>query len=447
MDTRPLDQKLISLQEAEILLDVPISVLLKWNEVNILKPTITHTGQVGYTKMQIEEFLRIKTSYQTFLPQPTQPQTQPSSTFSPTLDPLSPNPTTHPHWLSSSSLLVASIGIVVIISVTIATQQGKLTSALQQYEQGYQLTQNTSNLQNSSTSTVHVNSPIAFGLPTSSNTLSKSEATSAFSKKMLATTSQTKTPSTPSSHQNQVLAATIAAVTNFMQKQPTQDSKVRNIDTTTYANRSVSPTNTPPADDTKVTLSGSPKSDLLASIVGTSQFINTTNSYQPSSLNFTNQLIVMGLLGAVSMLYLIKRPKTLLAEATLTPFVDTSDKMLEIDQKMDGTVVLCVQGKEHKISKPELDSDSDQFIATLMKLVGQDKKEIEYDTFEENRLKFNTPLSRLVTRLGFVGIKRDLFFPRTSKNRVLFRKYITRHDLQAMHVSLDQILRELTLIV
>jgi hypothetical protein len=117
-------------------------------------------------------------------------------------------------------------------------------------------------------------------------------------------------------------------------------------------------------------------------------------------------------------------------------------KILEVNQKTDGTVVLCFQGQEYKVSKPELDSESDQFIERLMGLVAPDVKEIDYDAMSDGEIRLSAPLSKIVTRLGFVGIKRDLFFPRTSKNKVLFRKYLTREDLASMNLSPDQIKSE-----
>ena len=117
-------------------------------------------------------------------------------------------------------------------------------------------------------------------------------------------------------------------------------------------------------------------------------------------------------------------------------------KVIEIDQKTDGAVTMYFQGKEFKISKPELDSESDQFISRLMELVLPGVKEIDYDIQSDEKMKVSAPLSKLVTRLGFVGIKRDLFFPRTSKTKVLFRKYITEQDLVSMKLSENQILNE-----
>ncbi|MGE5042204.1 MAG: hypothetical protein ACM3IJ_04860 [Candidatus Levyibacteriota bacterium] len=121
-----------------------------------------------------------------------------------------------------------------------------------------------------------------------------------------------------------------------------------------------------------------------------------------------------------------------------------SERVIEVNQKTDGTIILDLSGKEYKISKPELYSESDQFFGRLMELIGPGTKEIDYVLASDNKISLSTPLSRLATRLGFVGIKRDLFFPRTSKDRVLFRKYLTAQDLVDMNINEQQVIAEIT---
>src|SRR5688500_2541902 len=55
-------KKLLTLQEAAKKLAVSSETLLKWNELHILKPTITHEGQIGYTEEQVEHFMHLKAS-------------------------------------------------------------------------------------------------------------------------------------------------------------------------------------------------------------------------------------------------------------------------------------------------------------------------------------------------------------------------------------------------
>lgn len=121
----------------------------------------------------------------------------------------------------------------------------------------------------------------------------------------------------------------------------------------------------------------------------------------------------------------------------------TQKRVLEVGQKTDGSVVLYFQDQEYKLSKPELDSESDQFIEKLMGLAKTEAQEIDYNAAEDPETSLSAPLSKLVTRLGFVGIKRELFFPRTSKNRVLFRRFLTQTDLDSMNLSQEKLFREL----
>src|SRR5882757_7688286 len=67
--------KLFTIQEAAKKLAVSVDVLLEWNEAHILKPTITPTGEIGYTEDQLNKFLQIQG---TLLNQ-TKPETKPKS--------------------------------------------------------------------------------------------------------------------------------------------------------------------------------------------------------------------------------------------------------------------------------------------------------------------------------------------------------------------------------
>src|SRR5581483_12448134 len=63
-------EKLLTLQEAAQQLAATPDVLLLWNEYNILKPTITQSGQIGYTQKQIDQFLTIQKLTQNGIIQP-----------------------------------------------------------------------------------------------------------------------------------------------------------------------------------------------------------------------------------------------------------------------------------------------------------------------------------------------------------------------------------------
>jgi DNA-binding transcriptional MerR regulator len=53
-------RKLLTLKDAAQLLGVSIDSLIQWNDFNILKPTITLNGEVGYTQDQIDKFISIQ---------------------------------------------------------------------------------------------------------------------------------------------------------------------------------------------------------------------------------------------------------------------------------------------------------------------------------------------------------------------------------------------------
>src|SRR6185369_10185069 len=57
-------EKLITLKQAAELLNVSIETLLSWNQHNILKPTITQEGEIGYTQDQFKQFLIIRQAAQ-----------------------------------------------------------------------------------------------------------------------------------------------------------------------------------------------------------------------------------------------------------------------------------------------------------------------------------------------------------------------------------------------
>jgi hypothetical protein len=311
--------QLISLETAAQILDVSVDTLIRWNDYNILKPTITHAGQVGYKDEQINQFLAIRQRSQN-----------------------------SPLAQSNRSFLVTPIfAFIFSFSTTVVS----LTAILKL-------------------------------LPNQANT--------------------TET----------VLAPPISQISLTEPIIPPSD----NPGFFTYAQTSNF------AFDNQT-----PNTDVLAAAFPR----GTTQSSSPiQQIVDPNILLVFFALGLLIIPFIYKRqsPKPL-----------SDQKILEVNQKADGTVVLCFQGQEYKVSKPELDSESDQFIERLMELVGPDVKEIDYDTSADEGISLSAPLSKLVTRLGFVGLKRDLFFPRTSKNRVLFRRYLTSKDLASMDLHPGQI--------
>lgn len=199
----------------------------------------------------------------------------------------------------------------------------------------------------------------------------------------------------------------------------------------------------------KVSKDDPSEKELLATALGASGLSQSQELVKQSSS--TAGLITFIILGLVFIYFLYSSKRQFMPisenynELALQPinFSTQNDleweKILEVDQKTDGTVVIIFHGKEYKVSKPELDSESDKFIERLMQLTNSGEKEIEYDALSDQSLALGTPLSKIVTRLGFVGIKRDLFFPRTSKSRVLFRKFLTLDDLFSMNLTIEDL--------
>lgn len=453
-------EKLLTLQEAAQKLGVSVEILLSWNDYQILKPTIMTDGRVGYFPQQIDQFIRIQQSFlsthssalpvSSLVQRPDEPVAVPQTSFQPA------QAVHKSHPLRFFSLLVVALLVIMAAAIT---QQEQLKQLLTHYETSYN-TQSSS--QGSQTSNLQLNGPVSYALPQqqkSDGSLTKNsreDSGSAFAQNTAndVTISKTATPTPSSTQQNRSLIATVAGVMKSLVEKKTSTSlpSTNTINqTSTFASLITRPTGTSVPNspfDKSGNIAGTPKSDALAMNFGNVNVGSISNSDVVTN-NIRNQLIVI-IIGALgTLVYFLRKPHKSAVVTTagqIVPAVDTSEKILEVDQKMDGTVVLLYQGNEHKISKPELDSDSDQFISHLMKLVPPGMKEIEYDSFTDGKSNAGAPLSRLVTRLGFVGTKRDLFFPRTSKNRVLFRKYITREDLRIMRITPEQIIRDLSLV-
>jgi len=326
-----------SLNEAAQKLDVSIDTLLNWNEYNILKPTITHTGEVAYRQEQIEQFMAIRQLSQNSTPN--------------TPDPITPPLKKH---FSITPYVFISAGVA-CLTVGILTRPIKVDFPV------YDAAQN-------QTASLMPTPELIFGEQSSANII-------------------------------------------------------------TYGQTSYFATS-----------EAAPNANVLASVIGTNGLIQSNNPTQKTA-DFSYLFVTLPLV-LLAVPFIFKKqfthPKPL-PELDISNSDLPEQKIIEVNQKTDGTVVLCFAGQEYKISKPELDSESDQFIERLMGLVAPDKKEIDYDSFTDEKVKLSAPLSKLVTRLGFIGVKRDLFFPRTSKNKVHFRKYLTNHDLFSMNLNPHQI--------
>ncbi|MBI5122405.1 MerR family transcriptional regulator [Candidatus Roizmanbacteria bacterium] len=447
-------EKLITLKQASEILSVSIETLLSWNQHNILKPTITPEGEIGYTQNQIDQFLAIRQVVQKneVVSLPTQLKMPLPETFSSTEK--SPK-TSSPKYRSSKMIITLAI-FLAILSIAMLPQ---LTSPLSEQNQDEQkisdnkiLGSQTSNFNLSRQSIAKL--PIKLQNEKVAKKNLNNEGEDISQEKIIA----------PDLYEmikpNSALAANNQQDTPIKPQPIDGNNKVINalIDNTNdlvsvgfFDTCAGCKTNKNSAIDESGNIQGEMgKSDTLAAIVGGIDEIVKSNSTKQTNTDTTNQLIFLSL-GILTVAFVFQKqfayPLRKLSTAPIDAYKNqnfAAQKTLEIGQKTDGTVVLYCQGKEYKISKPELHSESDQFIERLMTLTQTGIQEIEYEMSKSDQIVLTTPLSRLVTRLGFVGIKRDLFFPRTSKNSVLFRKYITEQDLKLMNLTTDQILGDFT---
>lgn len=416
-------QNLLTLQEAALKLDVPVEVLLKWNEFDILTPKITLDGKIGYTQEQINQFLTIK---QATSGQRPAFQDHSEAYHSPSLS----ASTSH----ISPKMFLTSVSLCALLGVVLFTLQPRFSDTLTGFETGYQVNSQTRVL-GSQTSQDPLTQPIAFVTPSKLQDGKTNQQSNAFAKNIFATP-------TPFAAKSQKIGSPTKLVAS-LQPQTTPQPTIGQAVQTTYANtQQVGPSAAPHASfDENGNITGDRiKSNTLAAIIGTG--MTDTFTASQTTTNVTNQIIFLfvGSFGALFMLLFRKRKPALspafqAIQSQPTPL----EKIMEVKQKMDGTVVLAWDGKEYKVSKPEMDSDSDKFIEQIMHSMQSGMKEMEYENTTDTT-RFSAPLSRIVTRLGFVGNKRNLFFPRTSKHRVLFRKYITEADLKSLNITPGEIL-------
>jgi DNA-binding transcriptional MerR regulator len=399
-------RKLLTLKQAAQELEVSIDDLLQWNEFNILKPTITLSGEVGYTQEQIDKFSIINKrkiasvsmdenkSILQSTPQVNEPEvsdlTQPNNKFFPV------------------RLIYPLLAIVVLLIIA-TTQQGKQISLGGENEAKTSLTLQANSLNSSESASPLVR--IKAGIFSNSN---ENEAPSASAKPMESADVKTQT-----SNMTNIGNISYSEIANFP----------KNKDTTTGN-----------LFDKKGNIKGETvNSSVLGMAIGAVGGAQNGNSLRP--IADSNILLTILGLGLLYVIFIVRKQLTYSAKLSANVvmprnFLDNIEKkVLEVNQKTDGTVALYFQGREHKLCKPDLDSESDQFIERLMELAAPGVKEIDYDAVNDQEISFNASLSKLVTRLGFVGIKRDLFFPRTSKSRVLFRRYITEQDLLSMNLT------------
>jgi|WetSurMetagenome_2_1015567.scaffolds.fasta_scaffold07547_2 hypothetical protein len=408
-------KNLLTLSQAAQELGVTIDALLQWNDFNILKPTITLSGEVGYTQEQIDKFLAIR-----------QLPSQQGGIL-----PVKQDAVEAPKFAGKSrrfpSRLILPLSAMAILLIVVVTQQGKLKSLLGHNQLISQKEADSARMVLSSQTSKSGFSEFAFMPAQMKN-------------KILTEPALESKPSKVPFTSLKSMASGDASVF---------DSK-KIIDNIGYSQIGNLPKNADTENnlfDARGNIKGETTgSNILAMAFGTTGLVGSANSLKP----VTDSNVLLTFLGLGLLSFVIVLRKQLLSPAkaksavTFHNFPDKVEerKVIEVNQKTDGTVALYFQGREYKLCKPDLDSESDQFIERLMGLATTGAKELDYDISSDSQISFNAPLSKLVTRLGFVGLKRDLFFPRTSKNSVLFRRYISQEDLISMNVTADQIISE-----
>jgi hypothetical protein len=462
-----IDEGFLSLKQAAETLAVSVDTLLEWNNNNILKPTITQSGDVGYRKEQIDKFMEIQKLIRNpntgvgqspaFLPQNTSGFQKSSPTNN---DPAqtghykNSNETKTPNSYGKKGgkfqpiVYISSFSaIAILITVVLFTQQGKtnpftdqhLTTSQKESVISEKISVPQINQVNlSGTLQTNIHQPtgnIKISQDLSNNEINDPEdnltALYAINNKEInknATNNNDKISIVPQPK----MADGTKVMANSLEISGTNN----NLEIlTSRPNLIHTNTSTP--------------SDLLAIDLGVADTVQNNPSSKQKTLpviliSFTTfALLSLFLTLKKDPAYSFVKTDTKSSLAAADNNAVRSQKILEIDQKADGTVVIYFQGREHKISKPELNSESDQFIERLLGSAPENAKEISYDILDDEKLSLNAPLSKLVTRLGFVGLKRELFFPRTSKNSVFFRKYLTQEDLTSMSLTENQITNEL----
>jgi hypothetical protein len=448
----PAQNTLLTLKQAADLLSVSVETLLEWNEHNILKPTITSEGEIGYSEKQINEFIIIRTQISKkddevedpakntpALPVKTwqaAPEKEPED-----VDLAKPEAKALPF-----EIITLFTGIFLIVAVVAFFQTDRIRVLFDELERS-QVKSEEKNIY-SQTSKFNLSSKEVYTTPIALRSESNSD-------KNLRSEAEEVTE-----HQNSPLGFIFATIRNAVSipgsringnlvKSDVATAAGHIGSVATYASRTVETNdNEDLIFDSKGNIKGEAK-DTLAMIVGGIGQTQVAGSLKQVGLDPISQAAIL-VVGLLAFVFIFPRkfaylPKIHGSSVDLEGDKNEKlEKVIELLQKTDGSIVLYHDEKEYKISKPELYSESDRFIERLMEVTTSGAKEIEYEVLKDEKIKFSTPLSRLVTRLGFVGVKRDLFFPRTSKDRVMFRKFLTRKDLDDMNLTPEEILSELT---
>lgn len=461
----------LSLTEAANYLAVSIDVLLAWNEHNILKPTITSTGAIAYSKEQLEKFKAIQSSLKTTSHENLPLQSH--SIFNKMIDPSEYSQSYNQkyqqnnyaqinnyHFHNSSenqnkeikasvSLKKATLTFSIFVSIlvlVIISQQTKFNPLLHDNDKEIAYDSLSATIKTTNNQTQE-------------NTISQNNENNNLNN-AFSNTQKTQPSNKKDNRENLVLIESVLGNKNNSESMVNSENEI-----VTYGQKASLRTdekdqeynNNPDAlsyvfdteGNIKVSKNDPSEKELLATALGASGLTQNQKLVKQSSS--TAGIVTFAILGLLFIYFLYSSKKQLIPESAhynnlnLQPISYSTqndlewEKILEVNQKTDGSVVIMFHGNEYKVSKPELDSESDKFIERLMQLTNSGTKEIEYDILTDESVALSSPLSKIVTRLGFVGIKRDLFFPRTSKTRVLFRKYLTLDDLFSMNLTIEDL--------
>ncbi len=476
----------LKLSEAAEILKVSVNTLLEWNDNNILKPTINKSGEVGYKKEQINKFLTIQKLSQInqiissealdfVLPQQEKNYLSEKIESEDSQNKYSKqikvsNPGKKSNFTNIFSIgykrylpeIISSFSITAILFAIIFYQQNSLKSLQFQGGLSEQKIDSTGAVLSLNISDKNHTESITPRLQVPANdnsSLYDLKGTLTLNSEKKSTVPQPDFDSgfSPSQQDN---ATSISMLSENTKANIPNDDDLAAInksysEISNFASRANCPSCSENNDNAVLDDNGnikgkSSETDFLASAFGASLIQNEKAFKQVVDPLLFLTFLTLG----IGSLFIITKTQSAYQGVKINPSYeilnsnlldDTKNQaVIELNQRTDGAVVLNFQGREYKISKPELNSETDQFIERLLSLSKGGVKEINYDSAKDEEIKINAPLSKLVTRLGFVGIKRDLFFPRTSKNNILFRRYLTSQDLTSMGLTTDRISSELT---
>jgi hypothetical protein len=467
--------RLLSLKEAAETLNVSVETLILWNEHNILKPTITIQGEIGYTQDQINQFIDIlqfskrseKNSFEanntTFHAQNMPADDQSTHENTPTDNipalKIKTNQSVENGIRPFSPLLISSFAILLgLLIIALFTQKNTLKTLTNQYQANKNQSGNKNKLSSQASgyklSERNISAPIQLKNDVGLDRNLNIEDKNASRDKITALSALLGLKTSKPSIREQTPIASLLQIQTATNRKISGNSAISENSGDTSAPFFASKINKNDSDNLAIDDDGkirddSTKTDTLSTTLGGIGGVIGNTSLKPNAdpkiqLIFLSITLLAGVfLFQKQLAYAVGKPQSAKKKASDSVTYNPSQKVLELDQKTDGTVVLYFNGKELKISKPELYSESDRFIERLMAL-SAGTKELDYDSLRDEEVDLTTPLSKLVTRLGFVGIKRELFFPRTAKHRVFFRRYLTQKDLVAMNLSKDRISNDLS---